>query len=656
MAKSRMRNRINKGDYARVLVTEAIPYETPIIFSNDGFYQNVKKSQTSNRIFDFLLDIVVTDDDKPFTVPFSYKIRKNSLEFRRLSLIHPRSQWNIANFYKKYQKLILHYCTRSPASIRSPQKIASTFYTKTPWENINQYKTGGITEAWVDRYSRHSPSFFSYRGYDRLYKFFDSKTFFEFEKRFSTLVTLDVSKCFDSIYTHSLSWALKDKPFTKEHVSVDTTFAQEFDALMRHTNHNETNGIVIGPELSRIFAELIFQAIDLHTIKKLENGPRKLVFDVDYSFRRYVDDVFIFTNDDKTAKAVYECYSDALVAFNLHANTAKSIRIIRPFITLKSRVTREASRLANEFSEKFLAESNDRQSLTPKGIHSKWKLTRSFISQIKALCSYNSVNYDEVSSYLISVFNERVKKLVNVQTELLDAKEAEVYRDASLILLEVLYFLYSVSSSVSASYKISTAIIILVRFSVKHLGCMSETIKQKIYELSEQLLVGSNVRGAEGIDHFLPLESINILLAMRELGEGYLLPPEVINRLFDRDDDLSYFDIVSCLFYIRNDKCYIKVKKRIVAKANSKIKDLSDIRINTEKAHLLMDLLSCPFVHDAEKRRWIDRLYSHLGISEPNRSDVADFLANSSSKFWFVNWKELDLLRSLEKKELKQAY
>ncbi|HYE37504.1 antiviral reverse transcriptase Drt3b [Methylocaldum sp.] len=639
-----------------MLVTETAPYETPIIFSNDGLYLNIKKIQKSNQIFDFLLDSLVVGDTKSFTVPFSYKIRKNSLEFRRLSLIHPRSQWNIKNFYKKYQKLILHYCTKSPASIRSPQKVASTFYTKTAWENINQYKTGGITEAWVDRYSKHSPSFFSYRGYDRLYKFFDSKTFFDLEKHFSTLVTLDVSKCFDSIYTHSLSWALKDKPFTKEHVSVDTTFAQQFDALMRHTNHNETNGIVIGPELSRIFAELIFQAIDLRTIKKLENGQRKLVFDVDYSFRRYVDDVFIFTNDDETAKAVYECYSDALVAFNLHANTAKSIRIIRPFITLKSRVTREASRLANEFSDKFLAESNDRQSLTPKKIHSKWKLTRSFISQIKALCSYNSVNYDEVSSYLISVFTERVKKLANVQAELSNSAEAEVYRDASLILLEVLYFLYSVSPSVSASYKLSTAIIILVRFSVKHLGCTSETIKQKIYELSEQLLVGSNVRSADEIDHFLPLESINILLAIRELGEGYLLPPEVINRLFDRDDNLSYFDIVSCLFYIRDDKRYVKAKKSIVAKANNKIKDLSDIRINTEKAHLLADLLSCPFVHDAEKSRWIDRLYSHLSLPQPTRSDIADFLANSGTKFWFVNWKEVDLLRSLEKKELKQAY
>lgn len=34
--------KISKKDYSRVLVTETIPYETPLIFSNDGFYNITK--------------------------------------------------------------------------------------------------------------------------------------------------------------------------------------------------------------------------------------------------------------------------------------------------------------------------------------------------------------------------------------------------------------------------------------------------------------------------------------------------------------------------------------------------------------------------------------------------------------------------------------
>ncbi|WP_193853328.1 hypothetical protein [Enterobacter hormaechei] len=40
--------RVNKKDFNRVLVTETIPYETPIIVSNDGFYNNVVKYTTAN--------------------------------------------------------------------------------------------------------------------------------------------------------------------------------------------------------------------------------------------------------------------------------------------------------------------------------------------------------------------------------------------------------------------------------------------------------------------------------------------------------------------------------------------------------------------------------------------------------------------------------
>lgn len=35
-----------------------------------------------------------------------------------------------------------------------------------------------------------------------------------------------------------------------------------WDKMMQEMNYNETNGIVIGPECSRIFAEVIMQYVD----------------------------------------------------------------------------------------------------------------------------------------------------------------------------------------------------------------------------------------------------------------------------------------------------------------------------------------------------------------------------------------------------------
>lgn len=190
------KNRIKRSDYNRVLITETLPFETPIIFSNDGLYDQIKSIDGANEIQKTIIRALVLGEEGPKTVnstiPYLYKVRKNSNEFRRLAILHPVSQWQIKCFYQKYEHLILHYCSSSPASIRAPRNIASSFYSKSSWENINQYKNGSVALASLDRYVKHSPSFFSYHGYDRLYKFFNSRDYFSLEKRFSVLKTLDV--------------------------------------------------------------------------------------------------------------------------------------------------------------------------------------------------------------------------------------------------------------------------------------------------------------------------------------------------------------------------------------------------------------------------------------------------------------------------------
>jgi len=74
------------------------------------------------------------------------------------------------------------------------------------------------------------------------------------------------------------------------------TFGYKFDKLLMDLNYNETNGIVIGPEFSRIFAEIILQRIDLHVLRRTEEQGLK--HKTDYEVFRYVDDYFLFCNDE----------------------------------------------------------------------------------------------------------------------------------------------------------------------------------------------------------------------------------------------------------------------------------------------------------------------------------------------------------------------
>ncbi|EJB4240974.1 RNA-directed DNA polymerase, partial [Salmonella enterica] len=141
-------------------------------------------------------------------------------------------------------------------------------------------------------------------------------------KRFSIMWMLDVSHCFDSIYTHSVSWALKNKAYIRKHVTNSNQFGQELDTLMQRSNNNETNGIPIGSEFSRIFAELIFQQIDNNIELDLmdEHGWKNKK---DYVILRYVDDFIVFCNNESNAEIISKTINVKLNEFNLQLNKNK---------------------------------------------------------------------------------------------------------------------------------------------------------------------------------------------------------------------------------------------------------------------------------------------------------------------------------------------
>lgn len=652
------RNQIRKDDYNRVLVTETLPFETPLIFSNDGLYECIKNIDKIDSLYKNIIECLIFGAGEgriSYTIPYLYKIRKNSHEFRRLALVHPRSQWKVKEFYQKYETLIAYHCSLSAASIRAPHRVASSFYVKNDQENLNQYKTGAVSLMSSDKLTKHAPSFFAYRGFDRLYKFFESRDYFDLEKQYSAMVSLDVSKCFDSIYTHTISWAVKDKDFTKRHMPTSGTFADEFDGLMMHANHSETNGIVIGPEVSRIFAEIIFQEIDRRAIGKIDDRCN-WQFGSDYTFRRYVDDVFIFAATAEHAETIYSLYAEALLEFNLHANAAKRQIQTRPFVTKKSRIILAASEEVNRFVDKFLVIEGDGNSLKPTTIYSTFRLTKGFIDATKVLCSYNEVNYDEVASYLIAVLTERVKRLVAINVNITDEAEAERYLNAIVVLLDILYFLYEVSPSVGASYKFCTSIILMVRFANSRLVQHYSTVAQRVYELTELMLGGQNIQMNRAVQEFLPLEVLNVLLATRELGSDFIMPESTVAGFFCNGPRQSYFSIVSCLYYIQDDPRYAKLRDTIINEAVILLGDLKDVRSNSEKAYLLLDLLSCPFIAEKARRAWLKDVCKALSIATPNKTQADACLKAALAIHSHVNWGEVDLLSTLEKKELKRAY
>lgn len=657
MTTGRLTQRVRKQDYRRILLTETSPYETPVIFDNFGFYKQVQKLHERTEDIQKLLTPLLNDDKElKFSIPYIYNIRKDLDSPRTLSLLHPRSQMHFVELYQKFDDQILLCCKKSKFSLRAPQKITSKYYVKNPQENIKKYRSDTTASVQHEINDRHLTTYFAYGENTRLHKFFESFDYLRLEKQYSQFCSMDISKCFDSIYTHSIAWAIKTKEYTKRHIGLDGVFGDIFDQVMRCSNYNETAGIPIGPEVSRIFAEIIFQEIDERIEKKLQAAGLKV--DIDYSMRRYVDDFFIFTNSDLISNQIMRVVQAECKAYKLNINEAKSLKAERPFITSKTKSLRAVQRRLTDLKESLFSGENYG---SPRELSNQKILTLHFIDDIKAACSADSNAYQLVSSYVVGWLSNRI----------ISATEENINRTAGIenhltgfshffnFSIRTIFHFYSINPSHKSSVKLCIAVKLACTFYERHMPNDIDGIKTTIYHLCKEFFYSSGYLGIlSGNTNVSLLEAMNILALCKELGPQYLLPKEALQGIArtDSDEPLNYFEIITLLYYIGEEPIYREARKKVTTSINQHLNRIDDARINSHKFHLLMDILTCPYIDLEFRSATASRLFESVTGAKPGKlklKTVMDFFDNN---VWFVNWHNFDLLTVLEKKELLSGY
>ena len=239
----------------RPLLTETLPYELPVIFGNDRLYYS--RCRSVDSLAKPLLEKIFLGT-RGYTIPYNYSIRKDSDRTTQLSLVHPSIQLEFCELYERHEASILEFCSRSEYSLRRPAAVAAVYVLSLAEVSEAVHKTGEVHLAPDSSEPELAKlvSYFAYEKFNLLNKFYESREFVQLEKKFEVLRQLDISKCFYSMYTHSIAWAVKSKDFAKSNTKT-YSFESSFDSLMQRSNYSETNGIVVGPEFSRIFAEII---------------------------------------------------------------------------------------------------------------------------------------------------------------------------------------------------------------------------------------------------------------------------------------------------------------------------------------------------------------------------------------------------------------
>ncbi|MCQ8240484.1 antiviral reverse transcriptase Drt3b [Rhizosaccharibacter radicis] len=639
----------------RVIVTDTTPEEVPIIFSNDGFYRNRTKYPVDNKHAQEFFTAILKPEHS-YTKPYRYNILKDPRSARSLSLIHPSAQESVARFYHEYDSLICHFASKSLASLRAPQKVGTTFFVQGSRSSKNKFRGSGVDTVTLETTLSNPSSYFSYNKIRRAHEFFESNDYVHLEKKFQLFRMLDVSKCFSSIYTHSLYWAVADIKTAKNNIS-SAGFANEFDRLMQSMNYNETNGICIGPEVSRIFAELIFADIDAKIVKSMFD--RSLKFKVDYEFRRYVDDYYLFAADAGVLDVLSGATQVCLGKFKLHVNHEKTSTLHRPFVTQKSQIVADADGTLSDFFEKFLTVSPDKNSLlTPKFIKRSDALMRSIIKKVKATCMLHDVGYEAVSDYIISALTRRICNLSDgvAEDRILGDDEKDRYVSAYVLLVEVLYFFYTVNPTVRSSLNVAKSIVVACRFFKQkipeRLPILSENIVRWTIDLSRAIARADRHKDLTAV----PLEVLNVLVPMREIVSDEPLVDDLIEAEARSYDSFDYFEVVSFLFMSGGRVRHRDMIAKLFARAKSVVDESLGPRTDSDAAHLCLDLLACPFLSLEKRASWFNSLRSKCGISQISRLEAQLAVAAMQNHPWFVRWDQVDLLRLLKKKELSPIY
>lgn len=320
--------RVAEMRFRKLLRRGYLPTELPPPFTSESFAASAVK---------FAGKWAASDIRKFWTTPESFSIPRYGEARRKLALVNPVNQLHVSQLIADNWKHIRARLSRSKISEFKPEFSTSS---------------GGraITGVDFDGVARRRARLLSTYG---------------------RYVKTDITRFYPSIYTHSIAWALLGKSYVKanHHSSgFKGHFANHLDRAVGSGQEGQTIGIPIGPDTSRIIAELI--AVEVEEIAKshISNFTDRGV--------RYVDDILIGLDETETSAAVLSGLSLALYEYQLELNADKTgtfgfgcphtpewIHFVRTF-NLTARATQQRDDLDSFFEHAiYLSDQNKRENV-----------------------------------------------------------------------------------------------------------------------------------------------------------------------------------------------------------------------------------------------------------------------------------------------------
>lgn len=325
----------NQLDY---ILTDILPNELSELFSFKYFYEYLlNKRKDIKEMVDRVIEAKNKSSSEQVlflgsinwaTMPLKYTIMKGLHSTREISLLQPMAAVQIYLFITAYQRELLNVLEHNSVySLRYHHRNNELYY-KNKNKSVIKYFEEESKNTGKDIIEQ-TGMFFDIKPYKSIAAFTSSEEWFVLNSKYKYFIRTDYKACFDSIYTHTYTWLIgKNVNDTKEFKNVNMYAA--IDRILQNINARTSNGIVVGPEFSRMIAEILLQKIDMSVHSMLLNMG--VVNGEKYNVYRYVDDIFIFAESEKIAELVLEKYSEASRKYLLRLNESKLVKNSVPFV------------------------------------------------------------------------------------------------------------------------------------------------------------------------------------------------------------------------------------------------------------------------------------------------------------------------------------
>ncbi|MCM1169122.1 MAG: RNA-directed DNA polymerase [Bacteroides sp.] len=143
----------------------------------------------------------------------------------------------------------------------------------------------------------------------------------ELSLEYKYVFVTDIVNCYESIYTHTIEWALCGREYVKQNINVSgrKNIGKTIEGYILAMQYRQSNGMPQGSVLFDFIAEMVLGYADLLLCERLKECKIE-----EYKILRYRDDYRIFSNSKEELEKIAIELQSVLDVLNFKINTSKT--------------------------------------------------------------------------------------------------------------------------------------------------------------------------------------------------------------------------------------------------------------------------------------------------------------------------------------------